>query len=195
MVLKVMVLMVAALMVTTLVVMTLESMTSLPLAVHAQPAPPDPSAQLLEMEKLSWVVGTWEGEGWIVMGPGKREEFRGTETVESRLGGLVLVTEGKFVSPESGADVHFALGVLSWDPTAGTYRLRSFLANGRAGDSKGRLVDGVFTWGPPAPPGIEIRYRMRRDEAGRWVETGEMSRDDGKTWNQFFQMTLTKKSG
>jgi Protein of unknown function (DUF1579) len=166
-----------------------------PLLAAAQPPAPDPAAQLSRMEKLGFLVGTWEGEGWMVTGPAGRRSAHGTETVESRLGGLVLVIEGKFTSPESGEPVHQALGVLSWDPGAETYRFRAFLADGRAAESEGRFADGAFTWNPPAPPGMEIRYVLRLDDQGRWFEVGEMSRDGGETWNQFMEMTLKKAAG
>lgn len=41
-------------------------------------------------------------------------------------------------------------------------------------------------------PGPEVRYDMRVVD-GRWIEKGFASRDDGKSWNQFMEMTLARK--
>ncbi|MGH7573433.1 MAG: hypothetical protein ACREMK_16560, partial [Gemmatimonadota bacterium] len=47
--------------------------------------------QELAMEPLAWLVGDWEGEGWIQQGPqGGRTEFTQTEHVESAFGGRLL---------------------------------------------------------------------------------------------------------
>jgi hypothetical protein len=55
------------------------------------------------------------------MGPDKRTS-KGTEIVQSKLGGLLLVIDGRF---ESGGQVaHNAYGVLSYDPRAGAISIQ-----------------------------------------------------------------------
>jgi len=49
------------------------------------------------MQRLAYMVGQWQGEGWIQMG-GPRITFRGGERVQSRLGGITLLVEGDFSS-------------------------------------------------------------------------------------------------
>lgn len=39
----------------------------------------------------------------------------------------------------------------------------------------------------------EARYSMHLDEQGRWVESGEFTRDDGETWQPFLDTTLTRR--
>lgn len=164
-------------------------------AVLAQPPAADVEAQRAEMEKLSFLVGEWEGESWWEMVPGQRAKNLGTETVESRLGGLLLVVEGKHTDPENGKVVHHAVGLLSWDEKAGRYRFQTHLADGRSAEASGRFEDGAFVWGPPAPPGIEIRYTIRETDDGRWHEVGEMSQDGGESWRKIFEMTLQRTGG
>jgi hypothetical protein len=53
-------------------------------------------------------------------------------------------------------------------------------------------ADG-YTWSMRDPRAGLIKYEMHFDAQGRWVETGAVSRDDGKSWVPIFEMTLTRK--
>ena len=71
------------------------------------------------------LAGDWEGEGWVMAGPNARHEFRGTEKVESRLGGQVLLIEGRHFSKAApDQKVHDAIALISWDPTRKLYRFQ-----------------------------------------------------------------------
>lgn len=148
------------------------------------------------MQALEPLVGHWEGEGWMRMGPGEPNRFHSEETVESRLDGRVLIVEGLHRSggegDEEGRVVHHALAVISHDPESGGYRFRSHLADGRGGDFDARMEDGAFVWGTATPRG-HIRYTIRID-GDRWEEVGERS-PDGETWQEFFGMSLTRTGG
>jgi hypothetical protein len=48
-----------------------------------------------EMRKLDWMIGRWEGSGWIDMGREGTREFLHSQTVRSKSGGLVLVVDGE----------------------------------------------------------------------------------------------------
>ena len=159
----------------------------------AQPPVSTAENQREHMEKVAWLAGTWKGEGFMQRGPDERHDFRGTEKVEARLGGLVLVIEGFHRASDSDDVVHHAFAMLTWDDDAGLYRFRTQLANGRSSDSTGRFEDGAFIWSPPTPPGMEMRYIIREDEHGDWFEIGEMSRGD-QGWRKFFEMRL-KRTG
>jgi hypothetical protein len=159
---------------------------ALPAGTPAQET--DAERQLTEMRKLDFLVGTWEGSSDFRMGPGEAKTATGTEQVETRLGGLVLLVQALFLDV-NGEKVHEALAVISFDETAGHYRFSSYLADGRSTDGTGRLVDGVFEWQPSQTQ--NVRYRVQLDEQGRWHEIGEYTRGDG-SWEQFFEMTLAR---
>jgi hypothetical protein len=171
---------------------SLAGLASLGVSVTAQPVQPAP-ASLDSMRALSFLEGAWEGEGWIRMGPGEPTRFTSKETVESRLGGRILTVEGlHHASADPSRVVHHAFAVVSHNAAAARYRFQTHLADGRGGDYPGELKDGAFVWGMEHPMAGRIRYTIRVRE-GRWHEVGESSRDEGKTWTQFFEMTLARK--
>jgi hypothetical protein len=161
---------------------------ALAFSLHAQ-APREASPDhFAAMKKLSFLVGEWQGESWTQMGPDKRTS-KGTEIVQSKLGGLLLVIDGRF---ESGGQVaHNAYGVLSYDPRAERYRFNAYTANGQMADAKVELKEGGFDWSFQPNPGITIRYEMRLNDTGEWVEKGYFVRDGSPV--QFFEMHLKKK--
>lgn len=150
------------------------------------------------MEPLAWLVGDWEGEGWIQQGPQEgRAEFTQTEHVESAFGGRLLLVEGvgrakpsagDAASPEAGSIVHHAYGVLSWDLEDAEYDFDTYLVDEAGVDADATLEDGLLTWSFETGEG-QIRFRIRQTEQGEWHEKGEFS-PDGTTWYPFFEMTL-----
>jgi hypothetical protein len=160
----------------------------------AEPSPTDGAGA--EMKKVDWLVGRWKGEGWIQMGP-QRREFAGTETVQRKTGGLTVLIEGNFREKGAGPDappIHDTLAVMWYDPAQGHHWVNAWLATGRSGQFEARVVSETeVQWFIPLPQGAgQIRYTMKLDGQGRWAETGEMSPDGGKTWRKFFEMTLAK---
>ena len=158
-----------------------------------QGLPPAPA----EMAALAWLVGEWEGEGWIDEG-GRRGTFRGTEVVESRMGGRLVVVEGSFTAfmgPELGhVPVHQALGVFSWDERAGEHVFRTYTARGGNGARNAvEVSEGRVVWGYEDPRMGTVRYTLERLEDGRWKETGVASGDGGASWRPFFEMVLTRR--
>ncbi len=160
------------------------------LAAQAPP-PPDPAAQSAQVKKLDFIVGEWNGEGWMDMPGGAREIFTSWEKVQSKLDGLALLVEGLHKSKATGKVVHQTLAVLSYDEPAKNFRFKTNLANGRAGDFTGSVPsDNVFVWGMDSPRN-KIRYTITLNAKGEWFEIGEYSAD-GATWRKFFEMTLRK---
>lgn len=149
-----------------------------------------------EMKKLDFLVGDWKGEGWIEMGPGGRSTFKQTEAVQSKLNGTVIIVEGLGMGKlaNSGQDgvVHNALAVISYDSTARKFLFRAFRADGNYIDANVSVGDKSLIWGfRPPQQGGEIRYTIKLNDAGQWLEIGEFSMD-GKQWRKFFEMTLQR---
>lgn len=153
-----------------------------------------PSPELAEMKRLDFLVGQWQGEGWIVFGRGERHTFRQTENVQRKVDGAVLLIEGlgKSKDPDnSGAIIHSAFAVLSYDKDAKIFRWRAFRAGGSSIDTEAKVSENMLVWGFRDPRGGNMRFTITLNEKGQWFEIGEMSRD-GQTWIKFFEMTLTR---
>jgi hypothetical protein len=148
----------------------------------------DKDALRAEMKKLDAMVGKWQGAGWIQQGK-ERETFTGTETVQRKIDGLALLIEGRFVDKKDVV-IHETLAVLSYNPASKDYDFNTFLFNGRKGQYTLKTAPDGFQWGFSFTGGV-IRYNIKLT-ADTWLETGEMSMDEGKTWRQFFEMNLKK---
>jgi hypothetical protein len=153
------------------------------------------SAQREAIKKFDFLVGQWKGSGWNEQAPGQRHTFSINETVQSKLGGLVLLIEGigkaKMPGDEEGPVMHQALATLSYDEQARRYRFISYTAEGRFGDNEARLIEGGLEWGFQIPQGGRIRFTIKLTPQGEWFEIGEFSQD-GKTWRRFLEMTLRR---
>lgn len=137
-------------------------------------APPDPAAAMAAqreaMGRLSFMDGVWRGPAWALHPSGRREYVQ-TERVGPFLDGGVRMVEGRGYAPD-GTVAFNALGVISWDPSAGRYRMQTW-ARGQSGSFPVELREGgVVVWETPAGPGAVIRHTATiRD--GRWREVSE----------------------
>jgi hypothetical protein len=160
--------------------------------IHAQQQP-DGSASRAAIAKLDFMVGTWRGEAWMQLGAGERVQTTMTETVERKLNGAVLQVEGLGVVPATGGTqarvVHNAFAIISFDAQANTYNMRSYLANGLAGDFVVTLIPGGVSWTREVPGG-RVRNTARYTST-EWHEVGEFSRD-GTAWTQVMEIRLRK---
>src|SRR5262245_186029 len=154
-----------------------------------------PAVQQEAMKKLSFLTGEWKGESWTEFVPGQRHASMGTETVQSKLGGLLLVIEGvhRRKGGEKGAGdvVHGAFGVISYDEKAKRYRFQAYTNRGNYTETEAKVADGKLAWGFSIPQFGDVRYTVIVNEKGQWFEIGEVSRN-GKEWRQFFEMTLER---
>lgn len=150
--------------------------------------------QVEAMSRLDFLVGDWQGEGWMEHG-GTRYPFRGGELVQEKLGGLALLVEGDFRARFPGSDeerqVHATLGVISYDPESDVYRFDTWLAQGTHGERELTPTDDGWSWRIEGPQSV-VRYTMKLTPEGEWYEIGERS-TDGESWHQFFEMTLRKE--
>lgn len=167
------------------------SLTATPLVAQQAPPPFDHSV-LAFFDKL---VGEWSGTAWYQQGPGARHEAVQREWVKWVAGKTALAVEG--LGQEKMPDgtmrtVHDAYATIYVDRDGKTPRLRAFIATGQYQDMDLTLRADGYDWGMTVPGNIRVRYEMRFDAQGRWVEKGFMSRDQGATWTPFMEMTLSR---
>jgi hypothetical protein len=157
------------------------------------PAPP--AAQVEAMKKLDTWVGEWKGSGWAVLGRGQRSEFTIVEKVQRKVGGSVLLVEGRGTKKaDDGAEVvvHEALAMVSYDDKAKRYHWQAHDLRGQSLDVEPKLLDDGVEWGfRNDEHNVTVRFTIRIGEK-RWHEVGEAS-VDGKTWEKFLEMTLERQ--
>jgi hypothetical protein len=158
-------------------------------------SPPTAEAQRQAMKKVDFLVGNWQGEGWMEFVPGQRKPFRGTETVQRKLDGLLLSIDGlhhaKVGERDEEAVVHAAFAILTFDPKEKRYRFQGFTSRGNHEDAEAKITDGQMVWSMKIPQFGDVRYTIKLDDKGRWFEIGEVTRD-GTSWRKFFEMTLER---
>jgi hypothetical protein len=79
------------------------------------------------MKKLDFVIGIWEGEGWLLASPDQRYPFSVTESYSYRCGGLLIDGEGRFrpqgVPEDAETNTMYGLGMIYFDRPSGEYRM------------------------------------------------------------------------
>lgn len=158
----------------------------------------EPAVLKEAMKKLDFLTGEWKGESWIEFVPGQRSTSVGTETVKTKLRGLILTIDGIFrrkisenADKEAGEIVHSAFTVVSYDEKAKRYRFQAFTDRGTYTEAEAKVEDGQLQWGFHIPQLGEIRYMIKVTDKGWWSEIGEMS-SDGQQWRKFFEMNLER---
>lgn len=163
---------------------------ALALPLHAQnPMEPFVKATQAEMAKLAALKGRWEGKGWIDMGRGPMH-FQSQETVSEKIGGSAYLIEGLHKDATSGAVVHDAVAILSYDVGTKGYRMATAVNHGRGGMFPAALEGNKLTWTLERPGAPTQRYVITL-EPDRWTEVGERRSTDGK-WTPFFRMELNR---
>ena len=166
-------------------------------ALAQSPSPSDPPAAAAlsaDLAPAAFLLGKWQGRGWIEFQPGRRSEFRQFETISAKLGGGAIVMEG--LGTRTGADgkevvTHEALGVLTWDAKGRKPLFRAYRSGGQFVDADVSLAPGRLTWQFRIPGVGDTRYTIVLNDKGQWFEIGEMAKD-GAEWRKFFETTLDR---
>lgn len=154
-----------------------------------------PPGQIEAIKQVSHWVGEWSGSGWSMTPDRKRQDFDIFERVSLRLGGSVLLVEGKGeMESDDGAreTTHESLAILSFDENTSRYNWRTY-------DLRGNVLDPDFLVDPNS-----FRWNFRDEESGvhlrfvitvkdnKWHETGEVSPDNGENWYKILEMNLER---
>lgn len=170
----------------------------IPVLGSAQPNEPARTAQVAAIDKIAWLAGEWEGSATFDRGPQGKSDVISWERVTRVAGGTALMVLGRHYRRNTdgsrGELVHDAAALISFDDKTGTYRFNSQLSTGQHGAFAAEMQGAIFVWTIETPRG-PIRYRIQRDDAGRWSERGEMCPQDaasGAACREFFSMVLAR---
>jgi hypothetical protein len=139
------------------------------------PRSPNLDVQRAAMNKLSFLIGKWDGEASVLRGPGQFVDLDQSEEAQYKLDGLVLMIEGVGLMKAGGAVALQALGLISFDDEAGAYRMRAF-NDGRWLETEVKLVEegNAITWGFTLGE-ISTNSVLRLTSEGDWVEMTELT--------------------
>ena len=161
-----------------------------------------PSVNAVAMHKLDFLLGSWEGDGWIIMGRDGRRTFHQHETVRPAAGGVVVIIDGLGKSTDVGREgqvIHQAFALVSHDSATKTFRWRAFRATGEETVAEPVIGDSSLVWGMdvgPAGHASHVRFTIELTPDGAWHEVGDLLPPGSvgdSTGSRFFEMTLHKK--
>jgi hypothetical protein len=161
--------------------------SSLAAAEPVKPVQPTPALSAA-MAKLSYMRGVWRGPAKGAGPDGKPYAVTQTERMGPMLGGDIVVIEGRGYR-DDGSTGFNAFGVVSYDPQAKKYEIRSY-AQGMAGTFEMKLTADGYTWEIPGGPSAIIRFTATVKDK-HWREVGQYIAQ-GKPPVQTFEMNLTK---
>jgi hypothetical protein len=147
-----------------------------------------------ELSNAAFLLGKWQGAGWIEFAPGRRAEFNQFETISAKLGGGAIVMEGvgtRKGGESDGSVTHEAIGILTYDANQKKPLLRAYRSGGQFVDADVTLEPNKLTWQFQIQGLGTTRYTISIDDKGRWFELGELSKDGGE-WRKFFETTLSR---
>jgi hypothetical protein len=136
---------------------------------------PDTELQRVAMRKLSFLVGKWSGEVRILRGDGECVELTQTEEAEYKLDGLVMMIEGIGCNKADGKPSMQALGTISYDDEARTYRMRAY-NDGRYLETEVKLAEGGrgMMWGFTLGE-VKTSSVLRIGDTEDWTELHEIT--------------------
>ena len=143
------------------------------------------------IRKLGFLEGIWKGQGWIGT-DNKKQHFNETETVRIKLGETLLQIDvyGTSVDNDS-VIINNGLAIISYDLLSKKYEMKFFQSDGSAANATVRITDKNT---------VEINLHRKSGytrfvieaKNSQWFEQA-FSSDDGKNWNQVFEMKLTRQ--
>jgi hypothetical protein len=164
-------------------------------AAQAAARPAEPAARLEMMKNLEVWAGEWEGSGWSNLDGNRRVTFNVEERVQRKVGGTVLVAEGRSTTTEGTGTptvTHDGIALVYFDEKTRQYRWHGHDVPSGTTETEVTLVDGGFEWRiRPSAGGGTVRFTIKFDEQ-RWHEVGEASAD-GTSWYRFMEMTLRRR--
>ena len=148
------------------------------------------------MKQLSWLAGQWRGTATIVQ-PGGQQTLIQTEDVRFKVFDTSLLIEGtgrnQAADGRHGEVVFQALAVITYDVPSRSFKMRAITERGSV-DPRIEVKEREIIWGFEVPGGGgEVKYHIRLNDQGHWLETGEFTRDGGQTWMKFIEMDLQRQ--
>lgn len=154
----------------------------------------DSIKKIVSIHKLDFMIGEWEGNGWMMTRNGK-EIAKIKEKVEYKLEKDIIVVEGLGTKTDSITNekkiVHNALGIIFFDAKTNSLMIDAY-KKGESIQSKIEFIeDKIIQWKMDIPNQGKVKFTVDFSTDKKWIEIGEFSRD-GENWMKFLEMNLDK---
>lgn len=148
-------------------------------------------------DSLSFMLGQWEGRGWIKMGGPQKSYFDQTEVVSSKVSGSALLVEGLGLVKDTATTierkVHDALGMIYYDNESKSFKIMALSSAAAPKNAVFNMVEPyVLQWTFDSGRGGEVRFTEDFSDEGKWIMDGEYSMGPGN-WFNFMHVELKKK--
>jgi hypothetical protein len=142
-----------------------------------------------KMQNLEWLKGKWLGTAYLNGEEGSKKEFKHTLEFSNKLNNTVfLINETAIMGQDTLAQ---NIGLLGYNHLKSIYNLQAYTNEGVNFDAYVEVLEKKVIWRIHYSGSI-IKYTARLNDKGQWHQIGEMSHDDGKKWNHFFESTLSR---
>ena len=170
----------------------LVSMALMVLCMAQVPRTPDIESQRSAMKKLEFLVGKWTGEARVFRLPSQTIELVQTEDAYYKLDGLLLIIEGIGRNRSDGKIALQALGVVSYDDEAGTYRMRAY-NDGRYLETELKLSESSkgISWGFTLGD-VKTSSVLQINEKGQWTELTDIT-VGSQVARKFMELTVDRE--
>lgn len=146
------------------------------------------------MNNLNFMLGEWEGTGWMMTREGK-EESDMREKVECKQGCNIMIVEGLGTKTDPDTKElkisHEAFGVITYNFDTKSYQLRAYKDGNVTVSDIEMISDNKIRWNMDVPNNGKVRFTAEYTDS-TWQEIGEFSRDGGESWMQFLGMDLMR---
>ena len=156
------------------------------------PRTPNIESQRSAMKKLDFLVGRWSGEARVFRLPSQPVELIQTEDAYYKLDGLLLIIEGTGRNRSDAKIALQALGIVSYDDEAGTYRMRAF-NDGRYLETELKLSESGkgISWGFTLGD-VKTSSVLRINEKGQWTELTNIT-VGSQVARKFMELTVDRQ--
>ena len=154
----------------------------------AQQGNPLPVVQQ-KMKALEWVSGKWEGTAYLNGQGSSRQEVSHHLEFADQLNGTVLYLTEKAILHQDALFEN--IGLLGYDVIQSRYSLQAYTNGGAKMDAYVEVFDNKMVWRIHAAGNI-YKYTAYLNDKGQWHQVGEVTADEGKSWQPFFESLLNR---
>src|SRR5690606_3635647 len=170
------------------------SLLILLIGISSSQAQNDSIKNPVTIDKLNFMIGEWEGTGWMMTRNGKEDALI-KEKAEYKLEKGIMVVEGLGTKTDSITKVvktvHDAFGIIYVDSKTNSLMINAYKKDASVQSKIEFIENKIIRWNMEIPNQGKVRFTIDFSIENKWIEIGEFSRD-GINWMKFLEMNLDR---